>query len=392
MQKSEALAKAVAELRRNVERAEQCSTEFADLMQNCINYLSEYRTWWLQQLHTEKEELRSAIETAVQEVTTCLNQGVEPGSALAQAMWTGPIEGLEVFRYAVSAPDLKSLCESWASYQNNLKSISTRSLHRPLPKPQSSLSPPSSDLFASIAFSKLQLYNLHSHQTTKHPLPVNWTGGESYLPLNEQTLMCLGGDPASTNVYELSLCFLQIAPFPGLSVPRRNAGVVSSRNWVYVFGGDPPVYRDCEKLGLGKRQWVRIGGMKYGRSCFTPCAFQALIYLPCPYTTPIIETFNPETESFSCLPIQLPPQMTLHCASVAFIANSELCILTNGQQMALWKVEIEGEFRLFGTNRGCCSSQVPLVVGSVVFIACFGRVERFSLENYAFIQDYIRAY
>jgi len=38
------------------------------MMQSCIDYLVEYRTCWLQQLQTSKEELAVAVETAIQEV------------------------------------------------------------------------------------------------------------------------------------------------------------------------------------------------------------------------------------------------------------------------------------------------------------------------------------
>ena len=54
---------AAAELRCNVGQM-----EFADMMQSCIDYLVEYRTCWLQQLQTSKEELAVAVETAIQEV------------------------------------------------------------------------------------------------------------------------------------------------------------------------------------------------------------------------------------------------------------------------------------------------------------------------------------
>jgi len=42
--KNEALMRAAVELRRNVDKMEQCFTEFGDMMQNCINYMVEYRT------------------------------------------------------------------------------------------------------------------------------------------------------------------------------------------------------------------------------------------------------------------------------------------------------------------------------------------------------------
>jgi len=120
-EKYEALAKAAAELRSNLDKTEQCSTEFGDMVQNCIDYLVRYRTSWLQQLQTAKEELALAIETAIQGATDCLDQGVEPGRAL----WTLATEELQVFKYTVSTPDLSTLCPNWASYENHLKKLLT---------------------------------------------------------------------------------------------------------------------------------------------------------------------------------------------------------------------------------------------------------------------------
>ena len=77
-------------------------------------------------------------------------------------------------------------------------------------------------------------------------------------------------------------------------------------------------------------------------------------------------------------------------ASVSFVANGELCVLTRRKQLGRWRIESEGEFRLFQTERECWSSQPPLIVNSLVLIAnnSLGRpgvVEKFSLESYAFI-------
>ena len=63
----------------------------------------------------DKEELVLTIETAIQEATICLNQGVEP----ERAMWTLPTEKLQIFSYTVSTPDLQTLYRSWVYYKNN---------------------------------------------------------------------------------------------------------------------------------------------------------------------------------------------------------------------------------------------------------------------------------
>ena len=133
--KYEALTQATAELRSNIERMDQCSREFEVMIQNCINCLTEYRSNWLQQLRIDREELALAIEAAIREVTNSLDQGIEPVSVLAQAIWTLPTEQLQVFSYTVSASDLPSLCQNWAYYQNPMIVLSTRSQqHNCLPR------------------------------------------------------------------------------------------------------------------------------------------------------------------------------------------------------------------------------------------------------------------
>ena len=69
---------------------------------------------------------------------------------------------------------------------------------------------------------------------------------------------------------------------------------------------------------------------------------------------------------------------------MAFIVNKELCLLTTGNQMARWKIDTEREFRLSDTGKTIWSNQQPLIVGSLVLIACFGGIMPFNLETYTF--------
>ena len=98
-----------------------------------------------------------------------------------------------------------------------------------------------------------------------------------------------------------------------------------------------------------------------------------------------VESFSPLTESFTVLPISLPAQLQLCWNSVSFIANGELCVLTNNKQMARWRVESESEFRLMDIDRKCWSNQQPVIVGTQALIALEGRVVKFSLETYSFL-------
>ena len=123
LQKHHLLEQRKVQLRRNVEQLDHFCFEFDHLMQNCLNYLAEYRRYWGHYMQREREKLVAAVEAAVKETERCLDRGLEPVSALAQALWKLP---LHVVRYSITAPDLKTLCESCASYQNNLQLICER--------------------------------------------------------------------------------------------------------------------------------------------------------------------------------------------------------------------------------------------------------------------------
>jgi len=351
MRKYEALAQGVAALRKNIEYIEQFSREFDEVMQQCVLYLGEYRAWWLDHLNTEKEQLYTLIEAAVEETTSCLDHGVRPVNGLARALWNFPPEDLQVVNYSVTPPDLRELCQTWTTYQNQVIRLYER-VESQVPR----------DYFAAVWEDKVELYDLHAQQSTYHSLPVNFGYGGSYIAINSGYLLCLGSYPPSTAVYELRLPSLQLTAQPPLSTSRAFAGVAKDTGFVYVFGGEDGSsarLKSCEKYELQDRQWLPLGSLQHGRSSFTPCTFRSLIYLPCPLTTPILETFDPATETFACLPVSIPPQRG-H-SSVAFVTNGELCVLNVGKQLERWRIELEDKFRLSAVDRECCSSQSPLL-------------------------------
>lgn len=376
MRKSEALATAAAALRQNVKRAEQCRTAFADLTQNCIHDLTQYCREWLQHFLTEQVELTAAIEAAIQETTHCLEQGEEPESTLGQAMWSLLPEQLQVFNCTVGTPDVQAFCQSWAHYENHLPSLCKRFPHRQ-----------HRHLFAAVFEDKVELCDLDTQESTQLTLNVNFGDGGSYISLDSHTLLCLGAYPPSSAVYAADLPGFQLTSLPPLLLPREGAGVANTPHYVYVFGGDTHDNKSCEKYSLQDRIWLPVGSMKHARYCFTPCPYLDLIYLPSPYFTLAIESFSPVTDTFTELLIALPAQMTLRCGSVAFVASGELCIVTCDQQIGRWKIAEEAEFRFAEADKACFSTQPPLVVKSLVYMASNdnGKMEKFSLQSYTFV-------
>lgn len=258
----------------------------------------------------------------------------------------------------------------------------------PRVQPNSNASAPVPDTgsgkFAAVYFNKVELYDFASRQSTRQNLSVDFGDGGSYIELDENTMLCVGGFPPTARVYSLNLNSVQLTPLAALRVPRCGAGVAKATAWIYVFGGQSQI--SCEKYRLGDNHWQALPNMHYPRSHFTPCSFNALIYLVSSSDDRAVESFNPSTEDFTVLPVSLPQQLRLNSHSVAFVSNGELFLLTNDMQKARWKIETEREFRVSTTGRNCSSTQPPRVSGQLVFIASSGRMEKFSLQSYSFVK------
>lgn len=389
--KYEALKKASAELRRNITLLEEFTCEVENMLQKCIDYLTEYRGWMLAYLQTEKETLSVAIEAAVQEATGCLDLGTEPGGGLARALWTLLPGQLQMISCSVSFPDLQTMCQTWATYSNRMHEFYEPSNTQVSEKSEQTLIRDTviedcvdvaPSVYAAVHRSSLELYDLASGQSTQHTLSVDFGDGGSYIAINKTTVLCVGSARASTAVYGLDLYSAQLTSLPPLLTARTAVGIAKAATFVYIFGGCDSSSNEldsCEKYRIADMQALSLGSMRYRRSRFTPCSFRGLIYLACAYPR-TLESFSPETETFTVLPLSLPPSIKLG-ASVAFVANGELCILTAAKQMARCYLESESQFRVTNTERYFGSTQPPLLVDSTVLIACKGKVLKLSLDT-----------
>lgn len=85
-------------------------------------------------------------------------------------------------------------------------------------------------------------------------------------------------------------------------------------------------------------RWSRLGDMSYSRRLYS-------VLLPRPHYLAAtwamyheaVESFCPDTEVFTLLPISLPTQLELRCLSL-FFANGELFLLTEAKQVARWVI------------------------------------------------------
>ena len=263
--KHKALLKAAAELRKNVERIDQCSREIEDLMKRCVNYLTEYGSWWVQYLSTEKDKLSAAIEAAVLETTHCLDQNTQPHSPLAWLLWTSLPQETQVITYSVTAPDLHSLLQTCISYQNNLPALCERSkpeeakqdsakLSSTLPAANSPPQPHAEEHKDTRAVQEetSQLVHVTASTLCFYSFPTSTWGPQVQLKatiqvdresrwviLEDRRVFSCGGysdGSGSTYAYILALDGA-VEEKASMKGGRRYHGVLALHSTVYVFGG-----------------------------------------------------------------------------------------------------------------------------------------------------------
>jgi hypothetical protein len=338
--------------------------EFTTEMERAFDELTKYRDQTLEKLQKMKEELSRETETALAEVESTL---AEDQPRLAS-------------RYGSAFRSLTEHLEPFALFSYSLKTSSPLSvvqLHATVHPPQQS----SPTVFAALYENRLELYDLETQQTAQHSLTAN-TRYAGYVPLDGSNVLVVGEE-----VMILDVLSFKVTTRAPLLEPRYNPGVTKVGEVVFAFGGwDNGQLKVSEKYSIPDNSWTRLADMHFARGAFTPCHFQSLIYLAASYAKDhrAVESFNPQTETFEVLPVSLPLELRQLCGSVAFVANGELCLMTNERQMARWQIESEAVFRLTDLDRACWSNQEPLIVGTQVLIANEGKVLKFSLETYHF--------
>ena len=337
-----------------------------------------------------KAELGRDVEQALREVETSLAEN-HPRLTSSAALFRDMVErprSIQLFTYRLE-------CSSQAPLVLKFGRTKLREDPKASPKPQISAPPAPlpeakkrSNYFASVSYDNLTLYDLNSKQTSGHRLTANLKDGCSFIELDQTLLLCLGSKPASTAASALDLTTFHLTELQALSEAREAPGVGECNAFIYAFGGiedSGKILNSCEKWSLAGGRWSSVQSMKYPRAYFTPCQYQARLYLMSTLSHSAVEVFLSETEAFEELAIVIPGQLRLGWRSVAFVAHGELCVLTEGEQVARWKMESSAEFQVSNTKRPCWSTQPPRREGEEVLIAYDGQVVKFNLETFAFV-------
>lgn len=378
----------------SLQSIDKALAEFSALAQKTVREILIYAENTEKKLRETQVSLSREVQFALEEVERTLGEDQPRLNTLYGPAFRGMTEEprpFQLFTFTLcSAPPQSTLCIQSQIIppqdlfdQKEMQKVSVPS--SPLP-PAKEATPQS---LASVFKNTLTLYNLETELVTHHPLSVDFGAGGSYVLLDHRTLLCIGSYPASCSVYELDLLSFKLRSVQELLSPRCAAGVAKAEGSVYVFGGEDTARRglnSCSKASLRDYKWSELLGMQHPRAGFTPCHYRSLIYLVSAGSKNhrAVETFNPVSGTFAVLSISLSKQLGFCVASVAFVANGELCVLTEFQHRACWKIDSERSFRINTINKACCSTQQPLIMSSQVLIACLGEVMKFSLNSYSF--------
>lgn len=390
----EAFPKVREEALKSLQSIDKAIVEFSALVEQTLKALIAHKEATTTKLCETQTYLSREVQYALEEVERTLGEDQPRLATLygpAFRAMTEQLHSFQLFSFTLSSTTPQSLAsiqthiippqDLLAGYKSpivDIPSPPTQTAKKPLPP-----------CLAGVFKNTLTLYRVETQQTTRHTLSIDFGAGGSYAMLDQSSLLCVGSYPASCSVYALDLLSFQLRSLPVLSAPRCAAGVAKVEGWAYVFGGEDSSGQSqnvCSKLNLSKSEWTQLLGMKHPRAGFTPCQYRSLIYLVAAGSKNhrAVETFNPASGAFNVLPISLSKQLGFNAASVAFVANGELWVLTEFQQRANWRIETERSFRLGTICQACCSTQQPIVVGNQVLIACLGEVMKFNLDTCLF--------
>lgn len=356
---------------KGIEKVDEAIRDYSAKVEWTIRELTAYSKVVVEQLSQMKAELVRETNAAIEEVERTLAQDPVPFNT----------------KYGPVLRDLTEVFRPFQIFSFAAKAINPESI---LPvdfrlcDPREMLQPG----FAAIYLSSLFLYNPSISSTTKHPLSINFSIGGSYIELDKNSIMCTGGDPATSAVNSLDLSSFKFTPLPALTTARKGLGVGRAKAVFYVFGGRDGSAHDlieCEKWEIGGMNWTTAGSMNHPKAYFTPCNYNSVIFLASSWdaSSRIVEKFDPEAETFTDLSVSLFTETISYTTS--FIAYGELFLLTDKKQLACWKIDSEATFRVMTTNGACDSSRQPRIIGSQVLLANKGTVVKFSLETYSYV-------
>ena len=190
-------------------------------------------------------------------------------------------------------------------------------------------------LLGAFRGNKLVLYDLTT-ESCKETIPniaLNLSG-TGLVMLSDRQMLVVGGS-SSRCVKSVDVLTGVITEEAAMKECRAWPGVLLYNARVWVFGGNTePALDSVEWFLCGPRTWQQGRSMHSPKVCFTPCAHQGRIYLPCVSAQKqALEVLEPISEVYTLLPLRL---CSGQFGSVSFIENNHLYVIDYHLKAGIW--------------------------------------------------------
>lgn len=241
---------------------------------------------------------------------------------------------------------------------------------------------PSLFLLPSISHNLLRIYDLKERTVSQTRLKIRFTKGAVCVVTEKREVIVVGGWPAEGTVY--SIKGSRVVWLESMKVSRAYPGMYYWRGQIYIFGGNNPAIRTCEKLGID-RHWLYLPNMTYERYAFNPCFRSSNLLLIDTYQEHrVCESFNLISEQFQVLSYDLPSDSD---HSISYITDkNELIVISASGNFYIWTsnngVYRKELYEVIGSSRVSCTCPVVRYGEKVYFTNCEqGKLGCFSRET-----------
>lgn len=232
----------------------------------------------------------------------------------------------------------------------------------------------------------LILHDLKTQTKQERTLHLSFTKGTMFCPRSRDTVLCLGGCPATSAAYLYVVSRNEFSKLPNMGVARAYPGVALVGSDVYAFGSYDPPSREAE---MYTSEWRALQSMSTPRCCFSPGVHIKDIYLVSEYASSsrAVEVYNTVCNTYRMLAFQLPAILQGYVS--AFFLDGELVVLA-GTQVGRWR-EGDRDLQVSAVKKGSAPlSNCPVcVVGKDALLVNYygGQFCRFSTETISFIES-----
>lgn len=350
---------------KNLAEIAKCAKDFLEKTEQLINLLV---TQAKEEARSLRQQSREIEESLIEIENKLTERDPELTTKYAAIMWEHLDSGsadFELFQYEIDCPQYPPLLH--LKTRNEVECLCGLKI------------------FPCISGQMLLLHDINGDEQTTIRLSETFTQGAVFCLLDSQSMLGVGGDPASASAYLINWKEGEVYNRSTMIGGRAFPGITKVEQHVYVFGGCSPDLLTCEKMDIESASWSACASMSRCRSRFTPCVYQHDIYLA-DYRSicrGLIEFFSIDSNTYTNIRFEIKYQRPYEDRktftssldnneySSSFIIDGTLMILANNQ-VRRWKMSSSYILEVVAFKGDISQGNSPPIVrGSNAFITQF---------------------